>query len=383
MNTALALARMDHALLRPALGRVLPPDLFIKLYSKTRSSFLKHLAGAFEGEQQQAADYYPTTLFKNGLVFRNDLGNAAGFDKDGSLLEFNYRLGAGFAVVGTVLDRPFAGNRIPVLGGSANPWTPLHFSASAINSLGLPSRGVSEAVENVRTFRKKHSPENFPIGMSIMGHPEDGEEEKVHGIASCVESALEVVDFIEINESCPNTTHDESEQMMCRRIQRVVQLRDRADRYVPVLVKLGDLGAVDYTVSYLSDLGVDGIVGLNTQKDYSHLETKIDRRELPLFRHYTGTYAGGVSGAAIRDRAFAQIQAAADAIQRSGSSMLLVHVGGIFSPRDIQDSRAINAVCGGQNVVGLREWYTGLMYALGAKDPLGVYKRMTGAGYCQ
>ena len=32
-------------------------------------------------------------------------------DKDGSLLEWMYRTGAGFAVVGTVLDKPHGGPR--------------------------------------------------------------------------------------------------------------------------------------------------------------------------------------------------------------------------------------------------------------------------------
>ena len=38
-------------------------------------------------------------------------------DKDGSLLEWMHRIGAGFAVVGTVLAEPHTGNRF-VLGAS-------------------------------------------------------------------------------------------------------------------------------------------------------------------------------------------------------------------------------------------------------------------------
>ena len=83
-----------------------------------------------------------------GLSFRNDLGNAAGLDKDGSLLEFSYELGAGYTVVGTVLSEPHTGNVFRFLGGlwEGNAWTPLPHSGAALNSLGLPSRGVDAAV---------------------------------------------------------------------------------------------------------------------------------------------------------------------------------------------------------------------------------------------
>ena len=79
-----------------------------------------------------------------GLAFRNDLGNSAGLDKDGSLLELSYALGAGFTVVGTVLSEAHTGNVFSFLGGvwSGNAWTPLPLSGAALNSLGLPSKGV-------------------------------------------------------------------------------------------------------------------------------------------------------------------------------------------------------------------------------------------------
>merc|ERR1719382_1012552 len=81
----------------------------------------------------------PTTVL--GLRFRGDLGNSAGLDKDATLLDFSFDLGAGFAVVGTVLSEPHTGNLFPMWGGllSGNAWTPLA--------------------------------DSFPIGVSIMGHP--------------------------------------------------------------------------------------------------------------------------------------------------------------------------------------------------------------------
>ncbi|MFP4424393.1 MAG: hypothetical protein ACLFP2_04135 [Candidatus Woesearchaeota archaeon] len=76
-----------------------PPGKMISIYSKSRTPMLKYLAR----ERPRATIPYNPFTYKH-LTFRNDLGNAAGFDKDGEMLPFSYAIGAGFAVVGTVLN---------------------------------------------------------------------------------------------------------------------------------------------------------------------------------------------------------------------------------------------------------------------------------------
>ena len=56
--------------------------------------------------------------------------------------------GAGFAVVGTVLDKPHCGNQWVL--NYFNPWLPLPFSGAGLNSLGLPSKGVGKAITNIK-----------------------------------------------------------------------------------------------------------------------------------------------------------------------------------------------------------------------------------------
>ena len=73
-----------EGLLRPYLVNYFPPSIVVFIYSSTRSIYLK-LLGSYPGGPHPA-DHHPVKLF--GLHFRNDLGNAAGLDKDGSLLEF-------------------------------------------------------------------------------------------------------------------------------------------------------------------------------------------------------------------------------------------------------------------------------------------------------
>jgi dihydroorotate dehydrogenase len=410
-EVALALARVDGHL-RPALATVLPPDIFVAVYSASRSpvigmlssqSSASRLGGSVGGAQRGAPRHSAM-----GLSFRNDLGNAAGLDKDGSLLDFNYALGAGFAVVGTVLSEPHTGNLFDFLGGlwCGNPWTPLPQSGGALNSLGLPSKGVDCAVEHIAAFRERHGvpPQTpaaargwrggaapveqggagFPIGVSIMGHPAHASEpeRKLRGVVHCVEKSLPVSDFIEINESCPNVHHgggasgggaSGANAGLAARLSAVVTARDAhakaSGRRVPILVKLGELTDAKPTVRFLAGLGVDGLVLLNTQKDYAAFELPASDRQ--LLDHYTQRYAGGLSGAPILPRSVGQAAAAQQAVAELGlsKSFTVVHVGGLQSADDVARSRATGAE--------LRQWYTGLMHGLASPSPETLYARVT------
>jgi dihydroorotate dehydrogenase len=353
----LQLARLDHQL-RPLLASVLPRSLFVSLYSRTRAWYIKRLAAL--RPEPVPGDSYPTEAF--GLRFRNDLGNAAGLDKDGILLPFQYAIGAGFAIVGTVLSEPHTGNEMRAFGKTCNPWTPLPGSGSALNSLGLPSKGVGAAIDTIKRFQDAQQPIDFPIGLSIMGHPLHSGQQQLDGILHCVTQARGVVDFIEINESCPNCGHDDSG--MGERVAAV--MRERGD--LPVLVKLAEFGDVVETVRLFTELGVDGLVGVNTQKRYADFAAGLTPGDQRLLDYYTKAYAGGLSGPAIAEFARHQQTAAAKAIADSGSALKLVHVGGIAEPADVQASR--------QHAV-LREWYTGLMAALATRPLREIYPQMT------
>lgn len=368
MKKAFVAASLDH-LVRPQLSRILPPDKFVQVYSRTRTWFLDMLASC------RPEAYVPQEKVNiHGVTFRNCLGNAAGLDKDGRLLAFNYLLGAGFAVVGTVLSEPYAGNLIRAVHKWANPWTPLPYSRSAINSLGLPSHGVECARENIVNFRRIFQPENFPIIASVMGHPSHKDEQKkINGILHCLQVLLPWVDGFEVNESCPNTEH--SDKGLENRLRAVLGERDyhyeRYGIYKPVLVKMRDVGNAEYTVKFLTKMGVDGVVLTNTQINYPKLRESVHPKDLPLFDYYTKTHKGGVSGPIIRAFAYGQVSSAVQAIEKQKSRMLVADVGGIETQSDIAHSRNLNP-----NIVKLHEWYTGKMNALGSQDPSCIYKDM-------
>lgn len=383
---AVAAARVD-AQLRPSLASVLPHSIFVWLYSSSRQTFIYALAST--GLPEPCDEQFANPSRALGLVFRNDLGNAAGLDKDATLLEFSYRLGAGYAVVGTVLDEPHTGNVFAMLGGlwHCNAWTPLPGSGGALNSLGLPSRGVDIALRNIEAFRQKHGidvagvgerppAQCFPIGVSIMGHPAQEGQRKLDGVLDCVRKSIPVSDFLEINESCPNVKHGAGGDGLSDRMAAVIAVRDElaksTGRRVPILVKLGDLGDVEATVALLASLGVDGLIGLNTQRDYEAFDLPAGDRQ--LLDYYTREHGGGLSGPPIRERSLRQIELAVAAVQRQGlqSRFTVVHAGGVASADDVRRSRAVGAP--------LRQWYTGLMHGIAGGGEGGVrelYARTT------
>jgi len=343
-----SLAQYEHRL-RPLLLKLLGNPCFIATYSHLRPTVLKLLAST---HVETKAPCRPQTLWN--LTFRNDVGNAAGLDKDGSLLEFNYRLGAGFAVVGTVLHKPHTGNLYPLCGRETNPWTPLPGSHSAINSLGLPGYGIDPVLDRIRAFKQKIQATDFPIGLSIMGHPREEGEEKIIGVETCLSKSIHLVDFIEINESCPNVQHHDHSALQ-QRVERFCQLRNELKPTLPLWFKFSQCPD-SKTLMALDEAGVQAIVLTNTQTDYKEILKTIAASDRALFCAYTQAYRGGISGEVIQSIAEQEILKAKACIEQHQLNLKLIHVGGLKNRSDMQHSREL---------APLREWYSGFMEAMG------------------
>jgi len=215
----------------------------------------------------------------------------------------------------------------------------------------------------------------FPIGVSIMGHPAKSGPEKLEGVLECVRRSIPLADFIEINESCPNVKHASTSDELAARLKEITKVRDdlakQTGRRVPILVKVADVGDASTTVRLMSKSGIDGLISVNTQRDYDSFELPVGDRKLLEF--YTEKYGGGLSGQPIKQRALDQVSAVVAAVraQKLGSKFTVIHVGGIGSAQDVQSSRGTGAQ--------LRQWYTGYMNCLaeGVYNPLDLYPAVT------
>lgn len=296
--------KLDYRVVRPILSRILPAPWLVKLYSSLRPFALSTIK-----KKKFSTDLVDLPVDLWGLHFRNPLGVAAGFDKDGSLLPFLYQLGAGYVVVGTALNKSHQGN-------PGTPWVPLNASHAAINNLGLPSPGVDEVLQNIQIFKNKYNPSNFPIGLSIMGHPKQSGQEKEDGLIECLEKAQGVVDFIELNQSCPNVGED---------LEKLDVPEKCFDFDTPIVLKLQQMPPQEKIIKLCKQGKIAGIVLSNTVKEYNiDALQKSDRRHAKYFQQKFG---GGLSGPALHEKNIKYIQVWENVLKDTNT--ILIGCGGI------------------------------------------------------
>ncbi|MCS6809143.1 MAG: hypothetical protein RML40_10515, partial [Bacteroidota bacterium] len=348
VSLAETIARWDYYV-RPYLVH-LPAPLATQVYSSGRAVFLSALSAelpqpVFPDEQ------HACTLW--GIGFRCRILNAAGMFKNGEGYELSWRHGAGAYLAGTTTTYARQGNR---KHGINKPFIPYPRSQAASNWLGLPNDGHAAVAQRLAAFRRY---ENFPIGASLMTAPES------QGITALDEllEGLKVydaarVDFIEINESCPNVAHDTSSmEELTQRLEYISQrfLRVRT-RNLPVVVKFSNdtaLTDVEHLLDILLTLRYDGINFGNTSTQYDQHRALLDASELRIFDYFTQTFGGGISGKPLRASSLALIRRAHEILSSKNPQheFHIIQTGGVDSGQNIHESLAAGA--------SLCQWYTG------------------------
>ncbi|KUG07080.1 quinone-dependent dihydroorotate dehydrogenase [Solirubrum puertoriconensis] len=272
-----------------------------------------------------------------GLKFKNPIGLAAGFDKNAVLVDELAALGFGHVEVGTVTPRPQPGNPTPRLFR-------LPTDKALINRMGFNNAGAAAAAERLRKRRT-----DVIIGGNIGKNKDTPNEEAAADYVACVQALHDTVDYFVVNVSSPNTPGlrqlQEREPLLA--LLREVQRANHAQRTArPLLLKI----APDLTNEQLDDIlvivreaGLNGVVATNTTVARNGLRTPASEVE------HMG--AGGLSGAPVRARSTEVIRYLH---QRSGGTLPLIGVGGVFSPDDAQEKLDAGA--------SLVQLYTGFIY---------------------
>ena len=386
-----ALARWE-ARLRPLLVR-LPPALAVRLYSAGRERFLAALAAA-QPEPYAPPEALARTLW--GLRFRTPLGNAAGMFKRGEGYELSWRQGAGYWLAGTTTARLRTGNR----GGGANrPFAPYPRSGAASNWLGLPNPGHEAVAARIERIVREERRDGCPVGASLAAVADSGggsssqvaagsgqgdagprpasdpgaaQDEALAGLIEGLHLYERAgAEFLEVNESCPNTGEASPEddragwQALHRRLERVAEeFLGRRRRPLPVIVKVSVDTAPERLpelVDTLIELGFDGIDLGNTSTAYRALRPEIAGPERRLYDHFTGRFGGGVSGRPLKERSLALVRAASHHLARRRAEdggrreFHVVRTGGIETAADLAASEGAGAPLSG--------WFTGYFEA--------------------
>jgi dihydroorotate dehydrogenase len=199
-------------------------------------------------------------VFAFGLDFPNPLGLAAGFDKNGEVIDAILRLGFGFTEVGTISPLPQGGQSRPRLFR-------LTRDKAVINRLGFPSQG--HAAVHARLALRAQKPGIVGINLGATKVSSDRPADYARGIEIFADAA----DYFAINVSSPNTPGLRDLQRadaLDNLLARVLAARDIAtERFgrKAVLLKIAPdltLAELDEIISRARARKIDGLIVSNT-----------------------------------------------------------------------------------------------------------------------
>jgi dihydroorotate dehydrogenase len=277
-----------------------------------------------------------------GLTFKNPVGLAAGFDKNGEVIAEMANLGFGFVELGTVTPLPQPGNPKPRMFR-------LPADAALINRMGFNNLGVDVLAERIATYRKSAAATKNPviIGGNIGKNKNTPNEDAVSDYIKCFDRLFDVVDYFVVNVSSPNTPGLRAlqEKGPLMHILNTLQQRNQKNGIIrPILLKI----APDLTNEQLNDIvdivqqtGIAGVIATNTT---------INREGLASPQSVLNE-AGGLSGKPLTSRSTEVIRYLS---QKSYGSFPIIGVGGIHSAEDAKEKLEAGAA--------LVQLYTGFIY---------------------
>jgi dihydroorotate dehydrogenase len=290
----------------------------------------------------------PVEVF--GLQFKNAVGLAAGYDKDGVAISGLATLGFGHLEIGTVTPRPQPGNPGPRVFRLVE-------DQAVINRMGFPSKGAEAAAGALRRVLKGRrltgtsGAGSLPvIGVNLGKNKDTSLEEATNDYVALMKTFSSLADYLAINVSSPNTAglrrlqgRDMLESLLgALAEERSQNAPGRAGR-LPILVKLApDLsgGELEDALDVILHTGMDGVIVTNTTLAREGLHSR-----------YQGE-TGGLSGGPLLVRSEAIL---ALVLKMLDGRIPVVSVGGIMSPEDARRRLDRGAA--------LVQIYTGLVYA--------------------
>ena len=266
-----------------------------------------------------------------GLKFKNPFGIAAGFDKNGIVVNQLAALGFGFVEVGTVTFSQQTGNEKPRMFR-------LPEDSALINRLGFNNEGTPQVIERL----KKLSP-NCVLGVNIGKNKDVPNEEAIENYLKNFDLAQEVADYIAVNVSSPNTPNLRELQKAENLEELLSELQNRngALSAKPLFVKIApDLSesGIEAIVDVVLRLKISGIIATNTTISRENLKSKIME-------------AGGLSGKPLQMKSNAIIS---KIYKYSNGKLPIIGVGGIFTAED-----AFEKIASGASLI---QAYTGFIY---------------------
>lgn len=290
--------------------------LFMKIYSYQNSSLEKELFG---------------------IKFKNPVGLAAGFDKNGKYIKEMSNLGFGFIEIGTITPKPQPGNPKKRLFRVQN-------DLAIINRLGINNDGNILCAE-----RLKKNNSDVVIGGNIGKNTTTSNENADKDYIQNFEILHQYVDYFVLNVSCPNVsnfTKLQDVEFLKKLVPQLKKINSTKPKKKPILIKISpDLNQdqLDETIDLVRSENLDGIIATNTTTSRNNLKTNNSKIEK------IGN--GGLSGEPLKNKSNEVIRYIS---KKTNGNLPIIGVGGIMNPKD-----ALDKIEAGADLIQL---YTGFIY---------------------
>ncbi|MBE7536274.1 MAG: quinone-dependent dihydroorotate dehydrogenase [Anaerolineales bacterium] len=284
--------------------------------------------------QLYQAESKPVRAF--GLTFKNPIGLAAGYDKDGVAVRGLAALGFGHVEIGTVTPKPQAGNPRPRVFRLAE-------DEAVINRMGFPSRGAEYVAR--RLLRSFGARNDMILGVNLGKNKDTPLEEAARDYVELMKVFAPLADYLTINISSPNTVglrRLQNREMLENLLGQINLERETWNLKLPILVKISpDLSEeeLDDAIGVILDKKMDGIIATNTTLSREGVRSNLKGE------------TGGLSGSPLKGRSEAVLSRV---VKLVNERVPIVSVGGIASPDDAKKRLALGA--------SLVQVYTGLVY---------------------
>jgi len=270
-----------------------------------------------------------------GLNFRNPVGLAAGYDKNGIALRGLAALGFGHIEAGTVTRNPQPGNVRPRIFR-------LTSDEALVNRMGFPNDGAASLI-------RKGVQMNAPtrIGINIGKSKDTPIDRAADDYGALLTQVAPYAVYVAVNLSSPNTPglrQLQTKAFVAELLKQIADTRTSLPKRVPVLVKIApDLSwpELDDILDAVTAHGFDGIIATNTTLSRGGLRAPQPVRD----------ETGGLSGQPLRARSTEIVR---HIYRHTEGKLPIIGVGGINNAE-----AALEKIRAGATLVQV---YTGLIY---------------------
>lgn len=277
-----------------------------------------------------------------GLTFQNQIGLAAGMDKNAQFPKTFSSLGFGHIEIGTVTPKPQIGNQKPRLFRYPN------YNA-IVNRMGFNNDGVEKIVKRIENFYPKGK-RTSPLGINIGKGKNTPIENALEDYIFCLNKSFNQADYITVNISSPNTPNlrELHKSSLISPLLKSLTLENKncAKKFnkdpLPLLLKISpdeNFKTLEFIISSAQENGFSGVIATNTS---------INRFKN---KHFESFESGGLSGNPLEDKSTEIINFIA---KLTDYKFPIIGVGGISSVNSAMQKMDAGAV--------LLQFYSALIY---------------------